>query len=196
MHGRPPLLRVIATTALVVVLAGCSSDEPEAVPEPTPAVTAAEPTPSPPDTVALSHEVHVQSVDDDDVMTKQTPRTPLDEAAITDTAERLVDLLRAHLDDLNAGRDGLLAGLTAPGLLIEDPEIAGLLRTDLADPTNFATEADVAVRLGADGAPKWAEADLDVLRIDGTRARLALVFVVGDDAFELVLVGLPDEVAA
>lgn len=174
-----------------LVLAGCSGGDEAAPPPPTPPPAASpDPTPTEAAPVAMTPHVEARSVAADDVLSKSggvTPgRTPMDEAAVAVAADAVLALLRDHLDDLNAGGGGMLAA-AGPELWALDPAVADLATTGLASPENPATDADVVVRLGVDGTPRWAQVDLEVRRRDGTSSSLALVFATGEELELLVL---------
>lgn len=187
-----------ATLAAATLLGGCRQDQ-AATPPPAPEAPTSTPSPepSPVGDVAMSHRVEALSVSAADVLTKAAgitpPRTPIDEAALAEVANRLTALLRDHLDDLNHGGVGRLAELPH-GPWGADPAMDAMATTALASPDNPATEADLVLRVGVDGRPRWAQADLVVTRRDGSRIHLDMVLSVEADLRLLVLGG--EEVAA
>ncbi len=188
--------RSLATACLLGVLAAaCGGGEPVVAPTPTSAPTVA-PTPTAPQPVAMTHRVEAIQVAANDVLSKDSGITPsrrtMDETSLAAVAESLIELLRTHLDDLNGGGSGTLAAIGAQ-LFTVDPAMTALATTDLASPDNVATAVDLLLRVGVDGVPRWAQADLVVTRQDGTVIDLDLVFATDGDLTLVVLGG--EEVA-
>lgn len=146
-----------------------------------------EPTPTEPEPVALEVDVVPFNLSDDDFITTGAEQTPMDQAAIDRLAERLTELVEAHLDARNVGEPGALDVLLAP----LDPMTGepGALLAPLASPDNPAVAAAMGLRVGVDGEPKWAQATLTVSREDDSIVTRTLVIAVDMDPWQLVLVG-------
>lgn len=197
MRGRGSVVVVGACLAASALLTGCRSEEPASVPVATPSPTPSASEPPPPAALALTHRVEAISVSAADVLSKSGGVTParraIDEGALADLADRVTALLRDHLEDLNDGGAGRLADREG-GPWGADPGLDALATTALASPGNPATAADLVVRVGVDGVPLWAQAELVVTRHDGSRVRLDLVLDANEDLRVLVLGA--EEVAA
>jgi hypothetical protein len=191
IHVVRPL--VIMLMAVAVAATGCSSPEAAA---PLPSATPVPPVvqPEPPAAVTVSPVFEAISIDDDDLMTKRTPRLAMDQAAIASTARAVVALLAADLDERNLGGEGRLVGLAADLIAVNGE--AGALLASLAGQDNPATALDMVVRLGVDGTPRWAQANLDVTHADGQHTVLSLVLALDEETWRVLVVGTDTGVPA
>jgi hypothetical protein len=187
------VVRRLVIMLMAVAATGCSAPEAAA---PLPIATPVPPVvqPEPPAAVIVSPVFEAISIDDDDLMTKRTPRLAMDEEAIASTAQALVALLAADLDERNLGGEGRLAGLAADLIAVDDE--AGALLASLAGQDNPATALDVRVRLGVDGTPRWAQATLDVTHVDGEHTVLSLVLALDEQTWRVLVVGTNMDVPA
>lgn len=179
------------TLALAVASAACRGDGPE----PSPSPDATTPTESSPGGAAVTGAatLEVKSVHHGPaVFNAGDPRhaaPPADVAAINAFVVAVQGWLDRHLTDLQAGGQGLLGEVAAPGLVDgSSPEAVAAVTTQLAGAQRPVTAARYAFVVAETGAPQWLHVTADV-EAGGTVATAQFVLVPGDPRPSLVASG-------
>lgn len=182
---------VALTLTLAVASAACRGGDPEPAPTDTasPAVT----TPGGGAAVTGVAALEIKSVHHGPaVFNAGDPRhaaPPPDAAAINAFVVAVQGWLDRHLSDLQAGGQGLLGEVAAPGLVEgSSPEAVAAVTTALAGPERPVTAARYAFVVAETGGPQWLHVTADV-DAGGTVATAQFVLVPGDPHPTLVAAG-------
>lgn len=154
----------------------------------------AEPSPEPVvQPVVGARTVILEAVDAGPIVFHDRPPPEPDRTAIDAFATQVGDWLDAHLTDLQAGGDGRLDEVAAPGLLDGDPATVLDVTAELTGPDRPVTDALYHVVVSHEGAPIWARVTVLVGTEGGATARVGFVFEPGP---RLVAAGPHPEVTA
>lgn len=177
---------------LILLAAACpTAGEPAVSPSPSPTRPATTPSPTP-EAVRGHLTLVVDAADPGPIVFHDRPEPEPDGAAVEALAGQVTEWLDAHLTDLQAGGDGLLGDVAAPGLLTgASSDAVGAVTSGLASPGRPVAAAQYHVVVVHDGQPRYARATIAVRSSSGRVARGAFVFV---DRGELRLVATgPDD---